>query len=651
MKIVCEKCQSKYSVDDSKVQNKSFKITCKKCGNKIIVDNTKDLEDEVTSADPFDSQTNWDDDMPAGMGADMEFDDQATKIMSYEDAMKMEKKEEPVEDSFVQDASGLDFDDDATQIMSSSQAASLNASAANDVQSEPATEDWYVHIDGQQVGPLSLSQLQSKIKQDKLIETTNVWKTGMADWSMIKSIPQLASHIVKSAPADPFGALDSNVAAFGNDSLLNDNDAESLFNDKQEQNNASSFSGNSSQSDPFAGTGGGFGGGLDLKSLIDQEDLEEDEEDASSKSKVIDFRDIQGNNNKKIVVQHASFNASTSNSSGGGKGLIIGVIAVAVLAVAGIGIYFGFLKDSTPVVKKEVLSSVIITSSPSGALIYLNGDLKDKTGGGIIKIKPGKYQVKLNLDGYKIIEDVATITKDTFTKKYTLEALAKEIVIKTGLVEADITVGTEKLKTNPNGELTLKLKPASNIAVKVEKDGKVKISTVINVKVDGESEFNLSALVSDNNANNKNDVEVAKNTTKTVKKGNTRKNTKRNNVKKHNKTVAVKKAKKDDLDDLFNDTPKKKVKKASNLPKTLKPTQVLPVIKRTVPKVKACGKKAGLSGKVMVKFKINSSGSVSGVKVAPNGGAAKSCIYSKVRSMRFPKFSGSAIPVTYPFKM
>jgi DNA-directed RNA polymerase subunit RPC12/RpoP len=650
MKIVCEKCGSKYSVDDSKVQNKSFKITCKNCDNKIIIDNTKKDED-LSSTDPFDSQTNWDDDMPSNMGEDMEFDDQATKIMSYEDAMKMEEEKNSNNDSFNQQSEQMDFDDEATKIMSSSAAASLNATAA--MESNMVEEDWYVHINGQQVGPLSLSQLQNKIKQDNLNETTNVWKTGMADWSMIKNIPQLAKYIVVSTPPiDPFGGVDNNLAAFGNDSLIDDNDAESLFNDKQQQSNASSFSGNNSSSDPFSSNSNsnsnGFGAGLDLKSLIDEEDLDEDEEDASSKSKVIDFRDIQGSNNKKIVVQHASFNASTKTSSGGNKGLIITLVAIIFVAVAGIGVYFAFLKDKPQIVKKEKLTKVLLSSTPTNALIKLNGELKGKTGGDLIEVKPGSYQVKIIKDGYKITEDIVVIKDTDFIKKYELVAEPKEITIKTGIVEADITIGNEKLKTNPNGEVTLKILPSSNIAIKVEKDGNVKISTLINVSLDGDKEFDLSALASDDNKK----TVVADNTNnnaKTSKRVKTNKTNKK--VKKVKEVKEVKTTKKDDLDDLFNDKPKKTVVVASNLPKTLSQNQVLPVIKGIYPKVKTCGKNAGVTGKVMVKFKINGTGSVSGIVVGDTGGTAKNCIYSKVRSMRFPKFSGASIPVTFPFKM
>ena len=37
MKIVCDKCATKYSIADEKVRNKVFKIRCKKCSNIIVV--------------------------------------------------------------------------------------------------------------------------------------------------------------------------------------------------------------------------------------------------------------------------------------------------------------------------------------------------------------------------------------------------------------------------------------------------------------------------------------------------------------------------------------------------------------------------------------------------------------------------------------
>src|SRR5690242_18709420 len=37
MKIVCDACQAKYSISDDKVQGKVFKIRCKKCSNIIVV--------------------------------------------------------------------------------------------------------------------------------------------------------------------------------------------------------------------------------------------------------------------------------------------------------------------------------------------------------------------------------------------------------------------------------------------------------------------------------------------------------------------------------------------------------------------------------------------------------------------------------------
>src|SRR3954471_10194734 len=38
MKIVCQACQSKYTIADDKIQGKVAKIRCRKCGATVLVD-------------------------------------------------------------------------------------------------------------------------------------------------------------------------------------------------------------------------------------------------------------------------------------------------------------------------------------------------------------------------------------------------------------------------------------------------------------------------------------------------------------------------------------------------------------------------------------------------------------------------------------
>src|SRR3954463_2577772 len=64
MKIVCDKCATKYSIADEKVRGKVFKIRCKKCSHIIVVkggdgadaagDSASDGDDAATVAGSFD---------------------------------------------------------------------------------------------------------------------------------------------------------------------------------------------------------------------------------------------------------------------------------------------------------------------------------------------------------------------------------------------------------------------------------------------------------------------------------------------------------------------------------------------------------------------------------------------------------------------
>jgi hypothetical protein len=60
-------------------------------------------------------------------------------------------------------------------------------------------DQWYYSWNGQQAGPCDLNQLQAMIQSRQLPPENLVWKDGMADWSQIRSIPELA----QSVPAEP----------------------------------------------------------------------------------------------------------------------------------------------------------------------------------------------------------------------------------------------------------------------------------------------------------------------------------------------------------------------------------------------------------------------------------------------------------------
>ena len=57
------------------------------------------------------------------------------------------------------------------------------------------TRQWYVAIDGEQVGPMLAPTLQVRYMAQEIDDDTLVWSTGMADWQVLPQVPGLASYL------------------------------------------------------------------------------------------------------------------------------------------------------------------------------------------------------------------------------------------------------------------------------------------------------------------------------------------------------------------------------------------------------------------------------------------------------------------------
>jgi membrane protease subunit (stomatin/prohibitin family) len=64
-------------------------------------------------------------------------------------------------------------------------------------------EQWYAGIQGKQVGPLSVEQLQQLIQQGTVQKETLLWKQGMEKWTAAKDIPEAASMFGAVPPPLP----------------------------------------------------------------------------------------------------------------------------------------------------------------------------------------------------------------------------------------------------------------------------------------------------------------------------------------------------------------------------------------------------------------------------------------------------------------
>ena len=177
MKIVCDNCTTKYSIADEKVRGKVFKIKCKKCSHIIVV------KGEPTTGEGH----------PAG------FDQKETRVFDY---------------------SG--FEGQRGAQASASGAASAPAAASAAASEAAADPIWHLVIDREQVGPLTLGELEAKWDSGEIDGNTYAWREGFGDWQRLAAIDELA-HVAgrasKAAGADTadtagmFGTATSTPAA------------------------------------------------------------------------------------------------------------------------------------------------------------------------------------------------------------------------------------------------------------------------------------------------------------------------------------------------------------------------------------------------------------------------------------------------------
>ena len=153
MKIVCDACAAKYSIADDKVKGKVFKIRCKKCSNIIVVRGTAGAAEEP-AAGPYDQKE--------------------TRVYDY---------------------------------------------GSSDAGATPPADDvvWHVVIDQEQVGPLSVADVQARFAAGELDVESYVWREGFADWLPLSQVPEFAALAVSGSAthAQPSSGSDAVASMFG----------------------------------------------------------------------------------------------------------------------------------------------------------------------------------------------------------------------------------------------------------------------------------------------------------------------------------------------------------------------------------------------------------------------------------------------------
>lgn len=67
----------------------------------------------------------------------------------------------------------------------------------------PPTSQWYVYLNGQQCGPLSIQQVQQYVMQRQMTINDLVWKAGMPAWLAASNVPEIAALFAQVSPAPP----------------------------------------------------------------------------------------------------------------------------------------------------------------------------------------------------------------------------------------------------------------------------------------------------------------------------------------------------------------------------------------------------------------------------------------------------------------
>lgn len=153
MKFSCDTCHARYTIADEKVRGKILRVRCKKCGSSIVL---KEPEDE-----------------PVEQVAVRE--DDATHVLRTDEIKRVLTSPEAV-------------------TVPAAKFVSRHSQPAEAVPPPPPREkaEWYVLVQKEEVGPLRMDELRERAAAGKLTPRTYIWRDGMANWSRVQTVPELA---------------------------------------------------------------------------------------------------------------------------------------------------------------------------------------------------------------------------------------------------------------------------------------------------------------------------------------------------------------------------------------------------------------------------------------------------------------------------
>lgn len=156
MKFSCERCQTRYTIGDDKVQGKILKIRCKTCANVIIL-----REGEARSAETAEVPLDVSRSIPAAPRTEVNIPRAVVGAGGEISQSRPQPAPTP----------------------------SVSAGSAT------VTLPWFVAIKGQQHGPVSFDDVVSMLRDGKISERSYLWNEQMPNWTRMRDLPIFASAV------------------------------------------------------------------------------------------------------------------------------------------------------------------------------------------------------------------------------------------------------------------------------------------------------------------------------------------------------------------------------------------------------------------------------------------------------------------------
>ncbi|HLL54821.1 MAG TPA: GYF domain-containing protein, partial [Myxococcaceae bacterium] len=252
MRFVCDSCRAQYMISDDKVGAKGVKVRCKKCGFVILVRKPEPESQEEMDAtrvgvvNPFMNEAG----APAGDGGGPSALEDSTRpgLPAGEDALLGAVRDDEIGAVFDQvlkksgaypaassdpfaalsppeDESEAPDEFDSTRVVSAdalkkmakdAEAAGGDKSKADEPSpassSRVPTQDWYVAVNDEQTGPISLDRVKELWERGEITAASLCWRPGLGDWIPLSEMKDLTA-VLAPRPAKPVIVAPASVTA------------------------------------------------------------------------------------------------------------------------------------------------------------------------------------------------------------------------------------------------------------------------------------------------------------------------------------------------------------------------------------------------------------------------------------------------------